>query len=321
MYMLNLPKKVYFKKSSMSVALKELDEVYGAKRAFIISDANLYTQGIVAPVYDFIRNRGISAAEYFSVDAEPTFENVRAGLPKMLNFQPDFIVAVGGGSVMSVAKAMWLLYENPDLDLNEVAQKFNSLTVDRAAFPTVGVKAKLALVATTTGTGAECSPFAVLTNDAGEKCVIANYSLIPELAVIDADYSDSMPAELTKKCGLSALSLAARAYVAAYESEYTQAVAREAAEAVLNNLADALVEGSKRPNAIIKLSYAGALAGMAYSNAADTLDVNAGVYPTEAEKVKSDLIVTLAKAVGIEGDSDDEIFANWIAACEALAAL
>lgn len=321
MYMLNLPKKVYFKKGALSVALKELDEVYGAKRAFIISDANLYTTGVVAPVYDFLRNRGISLAEYFTIDAEPTFENVRAGLPKMLNFQPDFFVAVGGASVMSVAKAMWLLYENPELDLNEAAKNFNSLTVERAAFPTVGVKAKLALIPTTTGTGSECSPFAVLTNDAGEKCVIANYSLIPELAVIDADYSIGMPDELVKKSGLTALTLAARAYVAGYESEYTQGVAREAAEAVLNNLADALTSGYAKENAIIKLSYAGALAGMAYSNAADTLDVDAGFYPSEAEKAKTDLIVDLAKAVGIEGENDDEIFANWIAACEALAAL
>ena len=215
MYMLNLPKKVYFKKGAMNVALKELDEVYGFKRAFIVSDANLYRLGIVNPVDAWVRGRGIRTAEFFTFDSVPSFENVRSGLPKMLEYNPDVIIAVGGGSVMSAAKAMWLLYENPDLDLNEVADKFSSLDgeydANYADFPDTGKKAKLVLIATTAGSGAECSPFSVLADDNGKLRVIASYKLLPEIAVIDSMFSENMPTELVKKSGLTALSQAVRA--------------------------------------------------------------------------------------------------------------
>lgn len=313
MNMLNLPKKIYFKKGSMPVALKELDEVYHCKRALIISDANLYTQGVVAPVNDFLRGRGIRTAEFFTLDAVPTFENVRSCLPKMLEYQPDVIVGVGGGSVMSAAKAMWLLYENPDLDLEDVAKKFNSTSASYADFPNVGNKAMLALVATNASTGAECSPFAVLADASGKKHVITSYKLLPEIACIDSDFTNGMSGELIKKSGLNALSQAARAYVAAGDSEYTQGFAREAAEVVLTRLEDA-VKGC--PTARERLTYAAALASMAISNAAETLDVDAGVYPNAKEKSdKGDSITDLAKHVGFNSAAD------FIAACEKLAAL
>ena len=318
MNMLNLPKKVYFKKGSMNVALKELDEVYGIKRAFIISDANLYRLGVVNPVEAWVRGRGIRTAEFFSFDEVPSFENVRSGLPKMLEYQPDVIIGVGGGSVMSAAKAMWLLYENPDLNLAEVADKFGSLDgsydADYAAFPDTGKKAKLVLIATTAGSGAECSPFSVLADDAGKKRVIASYKLLPEMAVVDSMFSENMPAELAKRSGLTALSQAARAYVAPGGSEYTQGFAREAVQNILENL-EAAVAGC--PAAREKMATAAAVAGMAFSNAVNTVDPEAGIYPEGAEKTaKSDLIVDLAKHVGIEADSDDKVFAEWIAACE-----
>ena len=176
MNMLNLPRKVYFKKGSMGVAFREFAEVYGFKRAFIISDANLYRSGAIDSVEKLMRKKGIRTAEFFSLDEVPTFENVRSGLPKMLEYQPDIIIGIGGGSVMSAAKAMWLLYENPEMDLEAVAAKYNTLAASDNDFPATGRKAKLALMATTAATGAECSPFAVLKNDKGEKCVIANYS-------------------------------------------------------------------------------------------------------------------------------------------------
>lgn len=328
MNMLNLPKKVYFKKGSMCVAFKEIDEVYHAKRAFIISDANLYRLGAVAPVTDFIRGRGIMTAEFFTIDAEPTFENVRSGLPKMLEYQPDFIIGVGGGSVMNVAKAMWLLYENPDLDLNEAAKNFGTLAAEEASFPTVGNKAKLALLATTTATGAECSPFIVLKNDAGEKCVIASYKLLPEIACVDSDYSESMSPDLTKKSGQTALTQAVRAYVSEYASEYTEGIAREAVGVVFKYLEDAVKNGAKAPVAYERLSYAAVLAGIALSNAAPTIDPNAVFYPTEdeksADKIGADAlarIVDLAKHAGIKADSDKKVFEAWIAACEAINSL
>ena len=165
MNMLNLPKKVYFKKGSMGVAFREFAEVYGFKRAFIISDANLYKNGALDSVEKLMRKKEIRTAEFFTLDEVPTFENVRSGLPKMLEFQPDIIIGIGGGSVMSAAKAMWLLYENPELDLEATAAKYNSLAASDNDFPAVGKKAKLALMATTAATGAECSPFAVLADD------------------------------------------------------------------------------------------------------------------------------------------------------------
>ncbi len=322
MNMLNLPKKVYFKRGSMSVALKEFDEVYNCKRAFIISDANLYRLGVVDPVDEFMRGRGIRTAEFFTFDSVPTFENVLSGLPKMLEYQPDVIIGIGGGSVMSAAKVMWLLYENPEIDLNDIADKFNTTDASYADFPDVGNKAKLALVTTNASTGAECSPFAVLADGSGKKRVIASYKLIPEMAVIDAMFTDSMSASLLKKSGINALSQAVRAYIAKGSCEYTQGFAREAVEIVLTKLQHAM-QGC--PAGCERLTYAAALAGMAFSNAADTIDTDAGVYPQSGEKSAKNLgkeelasIIDLAKHVGIEGDSDDKIFDNWISACEKL---
>lgn len=317
--MLNLPKKVYFKKGSMGVAFREFAEVYGFKRAFIISDANLYKNGALDSVEKLMRKKEIRTAEFFTLDEVPTFENVRSGLPKMLEFQPDIIIGIGGGSVMSAAKAMWLLYENPELDLEATAAKYNSLAASDNDFPAVGKKAKLALMATTAATGAECSPFAVLADDKGKKCVIASYSLVPEMAVIDSVFSETVSAELAKNGGLTALSLAVRAYTVPGASEYTQGFAREAAESVLANL-EAAVAGC--PVAREKMATAAAIAGMAYGNAADTLDPDAGVYPTEAEKKDSNArIIDLAKHAGIGGASDAKVFAAWISACEKLASL
>lgn len=319
MNMLNIPQKIYFKKGSMAVALKELDEVYNCKRAFIVSDANLYNQGVVAPVNDFLRNRGVRTAEFFTIDTVPTFENIRSGLPKMLEYQPDAIVGVGGGSVMSAAKIMWLLFENPELDLEDVAKKFNSTSASYADFPEVGKKAKLFLAATNASTGAECSPFAILADNSGKKQVIASYKLLPEIAVIDSDFMNGMTGELVKKSGLTALTQAARAYLADGDSEYTQGFAREAAEIVLTRLKDA-VAGCF--TARERLSYAAALASMAFSNAAETIDTNAGIYPEGSEKTaKNDRIIDLAKHVGIDSGSDDKTFADWIDACEKLASL
>ena len=309
--MLNLPKKVYFKKGSMGVAFREFAEVYGFKRAFIISDANLYKNGALDSVEKLMRKKEIRTAEFFTLDEVPTFENVRSGLPKMLEFQPDIIIGIGGG--------MWLLYENPELDLEAVAAKYNTLAASDNDFPAVGKKAKLALMATTAATGAECSPFAVLADDKGNKCVIASYSLVPEMAVIDSVFSETVSAELAKNGGLTALSLAVRAYTAPGASEYTQGFAREAAESILANL-EAAVAGC--PAAREKMASAAAIAGLAYANAADTIDPALGVYPTEAEKKDSNAqIIDLAKHVGIDGASDAKVFAAWISACEKLASL
>jgi acetaldehyde dehydrogenase/alcohol dehydrogenase len=313
MNMLNLPKKVYFKRGSMNVALKELDEVYGLKRAFIISDANLYRSGIVAPVNDWLRNRNIRCAEFFTLSEVPSFADVKSGLPKMLEFEPDVIVAVGGGSVISAAKAMWLQYENPEVDLADVAAKFGKLTGTDVGFPTTGKKAKLVAVATTFGTGAQNSPFAVLSDDAGKKVVIASYTLLPEISVTDAIFADNMSAELIKKSGAALLSQVIRAFADPGSNAYTQGILAEAAKGVVENI-EAAVNGC--PVAIDKLANAGAIAGYAVGNAVQTIDPDAELYPTAKEKgAKDPAVDALAKLIGLADGG------ALIAACEKIAAL
>lgn len=294
--MLNLPKKVYFKRGSMNVALKELDEVYGFKRALIVSDANLYKNGIVAPVNDWILGRGIRTAEFFTIDEVPSFENVRSALPKMTEYQPDVIVAVGGGTVMSVAKAMWVLYENPEIDLADVAAKFDKITASYADFPQVGNKAKLVLCGTTVATGAQNSPFAVLADDNGQKRVIASFKLLPEISVTDAMLMDSMPAELVKKCGIAMLSQAIRAYDAPGCNEYTQGFLRETVESIVANL-EAAAAGC--PAALEKLANASAIGAMAIGNAVETIDVEAEGIPAASEALDD-----LAKHIGMDSAAD-----------------
>lgn len=281
MNMLNLPKKVYFKKGCMGVALKELDEVYGFKRAFIVSDANLYRNGIVAPVIDFLRKRGVKSAEFFTIGEVPSFSDVKSGIPKMNEFEPDVILAVGGGSVISAAKAMWLLYENADLDLADVVKNFSALTGTDVGFPVAGSKAKLVALATTFGTGAQNSPFAVLANDEGEKCVIASYKLLPEISITDSLFVETLPPEAIKACGLALISQAVRAYAAPGANAYTQGLLAEVTDIVLKNL-EAGIKGCGA--AIETLCNAGSIGGFAVGNAVETVDPSADIFPSKLDK-------------------------------------
>ena len=325
---LNVPKKIYFKRGSMAVAFKELSDVYGAKRAFIITHADLYKKGAIAPVVDLLMKRGIQIAEFFTAANVPTFENARSGLPKMLEFQPDVIIGIGRGSIMSLAKVMWLLYENPELDLDDVAKKFSSTTAGYAAFPATGKKAMLTLIATTAGSGAECSPFAVINDDKGKKRVIASYRLLPEIAVIDCEFTMDVPADLTKSSGMLVLTQAVRALTAPTTTEYVRGFAKDAIRNVFTNLPLAVESGAANPIARENMANASVLAGMAIANAVDTLEDQFTFYPTAEEKdiKKVDAaalaaIVDVAKSIGITGTDDKKVFAEWIAACEKLAAL
>lgn len=313
MNMLNLPKKVYFKKGCMGVALKELDEVYGLKRAFIVSDANLYRSGVVAPVIDFLRKRGVKSAEFFTIGDVPSFADVKSGLPKMHEFQPDVILAVGGGSVISAAKAMWLLYENDDLDLAETAKNFGALTGTDVGFPATNIKAKFVALATTFGTGAQNSPFAVLADEDGKECVIASYKLLPEISITDSLFVETLPADIVKKSGLALIAQAARAYAAPDANAYTQGLLAEVTGIVLKNL-EAGVNGCSV--AIETLCNAGSIAGFAVGNAVETIDAASEAFPTTHEKGQENPAYdALAKAVGLE---DAEAL---MAAAEKLAAL
>lgn len=302
MNMLNLPKKVYFKNGSASVALRELSEVYHMKRAFLVSNPRLYCSGVVSSIDRQLRKQGIRTAEFFSIGAVPSFDDLRSGLPKLLEFEPDVIVGIGGGAAMSAAKALWFLYENPELDLAEA--------VESPACIRTGVKAKQVLVATSFGSGAQNSPFSVLKDDAGGTCVINSFQLLPEISVTDAGFTKSLSPAQVKACGLATLSQSIRAFASSGCSEYTQGLLREAVRAVLSNLKAA--EGGC-PVALEKLHSAAALAGAAYGNVMDTIDFTVPFYPIATEKAMDhDRTEMLAHDLGMSGTQ------KLREACEAL---
>ena len=306
----------------MPVAIRELTEVYDLKCAFLVTDANLFGAGIVRPVEEALKKGGMRIAEYFCEEGGATFAAAEKGLPKMLEFEPDAIIGVGGGSVMNLAKAMWILYEHPDLRLEDLAARFDRTT--SKGFPELGQKAKLFLLSTTAGTGAECSPFAVLKEDGGEKRVIASFDLLPEIAVIDSDFSQDAPVELVKRSGLTVLAQAVRAALNPGATQYIIGFARDAVRDVFENLPKAVREPIDR-KARENMANAAALAGMAYSNAASTLEPNAGYYPSEAEKTADRetlaKLADLARHTGLSNGEDEEAARALIAKCEEMQAL
>ena len=302
MNMLNLPKKVYFKHGSMQVALRELNEVYHLKRAFLVSDPALYRAGTVSQVDNWLRRQGIRTAEFFSLSAPPSFAEIGSALPKLLEFEPDVIVGIGGGSAMSAAKAMWMIYENPQLDLAAAVKNPECLPQP--------VKAKLVLVATNFGSGAQNSPFAVLRDDRGTPCVLSSFRMLPEISVTDAAFTGSLTAEQVKACGLATLARSARAYAAPGCTEYTEGLLVEAVHAVLHDLKYA---ESGCPVARERLHNAASLAGAAYGNVAASMEPEAPPFPTAAEKAEvNPRFSDLARELGFAGA------AALFAACEAL---
>ncbi|WP_294856534.1 iron-containing alcohol dehydrogenase [uncultured Oscillibacter sp.] len=302
MNMLNLPKKVYFKNGCANVALRELSEVYHMKRALLVSNPRLYRNGIVSSIGRQLRKQGIRTAEFFSIGAVPSFADLRSGLPKLSEFEPDVIVGIGGGGAMSAAKALWLLYENPEMDL--------AAAVESPARIRTGVKAKQVLVATSFGSGAQNSPFCALKNDSGDICVINSFALLPELSVTDARFTESLSPTQIKACGLSTLSQSIRAFAGDGCCEYTQGLLGEAVRAVLKNL-KAAENGC--PVALEKLHNAAALAGAAYGNAMDTIDFTAPFYSFSTEKaMHQERIELLAHDLNLSGTQK-----LW-EACEAL---
>lgn len=264
MNMLDLPKKVYFKSGSMNVALKELSEVYHFRRALLVSTPRLFRSGKVTEVDNWLLDRGIRTAEFFSISGPaPTFAELRSALPKLLEFEPDVLIGIGGGAAMSAAKALWALYEDPALDLAAAVK-------DPSLLP-AGVKAKLVLVATSFGSGAQTSPYAVLRDDGGALCALSGIQLLPEISVTDARFAEGLSPEQINTCSLATLRLAVRAFADPGCNEYTQGLLREAVSLILRYLADAQ---AGCPVALEKLHNAGAIAGAAYGNvlAAPPLD-------------------------------------------------
>lgn len=318
---LRVPKKIYFKRGSMPVALRELSEIYGCRKALLVSDANLYKLRIIRPVEEYLKRQEIRTAEYFDLSEDPTFDDAMRGLAKMQNFQPDVIIGVGGGSVMSMAKIMWLLYENPDIDLEKMAEEHSVLPEEESGVPLTGKKAMLVLAATTTGTGVECSPFAAAKDAAGKKRLIASYDLLPEMAIVDADYTGNMSDKLTRACGRNTFVRAVDACLTENASDYTRGFAGDAVRLVLENLPRAIKPGAEGADAKEKMATASVLAGMAVANSMRSVDpdmnakerINACLDISTAEK--RDILAGIARFAGYTG-TNEEALSAWIRAVD-----
>ena len=223
------PEKVYIKKGCLPVALDELRTVRKAKKAFIVTDTFLYRNGYTKPITDKLDEMGIAHTTFFNVQPDPTLGNAKEGVAQMTAFQPDTIIALGGGSAMDAAKIMWVLYEHPEADFMDMAMRFIDIRKRVYTFPKMGEKAYFIAVPTSAGTGSEVTPFAVITDEAtGVKYPLADYELLPNMAIIDTDFHMSAPKGLTAASGIDAVTHAVEAYAAMLATDYTDGLALQA---------------------------------------------------------------------------------------------
>ena len=261
------PEMVYFKKGCMPVALSELKDVYGKKRAFVVTDSFLYMNGYTKPITDKLDEMGIVYTVFSDVQPDPTLANAQAGAKAMRAFQPDTIIALGGGSAMDAGKIMWVMYEHPEVDFQDMAMRFMDIRKRVYTFPKMGEKAYFVAIPTSSGTGSEVTSFAVITDqDTGVKYPLADYELMPKMAIVDADNMMSQPKGLTSASGVDVLTHALEAYASVMASDYTDGLALKAMKNVLEYLPTAYNDGSN-VEARCKMADASCMAGMAFNNA------------------------------------------------------
>lgn len=358
MLWLQLPKKVYHKTGCTPVALKEMKDVYNFKRAFIITDATLYQLGACDAIINQLRNMGIETAEFFDIRVDPQIQDAMKGLPKMNEFEPDVIIAVGGGSAIDTAKIMWIMYEHPEEAFLDMATIFLDIRKRIRFFPQMGRKAKLVCIPTTAGTGSECTPFTIISDaNTGMKWPLIGYEMMPEMAIIDADNMMSLPPRATQASGYDVLTHAVEAYVSTFATEYTNGFCKEATKMVFDYLPRAYhsaFKGAKPdPVAREKMADASALAGIAFANAFLGINhslshklggwfhiphgtANALLFPYvcrfNAQKHPYHMgtfsqykypqaferYVELGELIGVKGATDEETFENWLKATEQL---
>ena len=259
------PEKVYFKKGSLPVALAELKRY---KKAFIVTDTFLYQNGYTKPVKEQLDAMGIIHNTFHSVEPDPTLACAKAGAAQMATFQPDVIIAVGGGSAMDAAKIMWVLYEHPEVDFQDMAMRFCDIRKRVYEFPKMGEKAYFVAIPTTAGTGSEVTPFAVITDEqSGVKYPLADYELMPDMAIVDADMMMNAPKGLTAASGIDAVTHALEAYASMMATGYTDGLALRALKLIFDNLPAAYEHGSTDPRARENMGTAACMAGMAFANA------------------------------------------------------
>ena len=262
------PQKIYIKKGCLPVALDELKNVMGKKRAFIVTDTFLYENGYTKAITDKLDEMGVVHTTFFDVQPDPTLKNAKDGAAQMAAFKPDTIIALGGGSAMDAAKIMWVLYEHPEADFMDMAMRFIDIRKRVYTFPKMGEKAYFIAIPTSAGTGSEVTPFAVITDEkTGVKYPLADYELLPNMAIIDTDFHMSAPKGLTAASGIDAVTHALEAYAAMLATDYTDGLAIQALKTIFEYLPRAYENGQTDVEAREKMANAATIAGMAFANA------------------------------------------------------
>ena len=348
------PEKVYFKKGCMPVALDELGTVMHKKRAFIVTDTFLYKNGNAKPIEEKLDELGIQHTCFYDVAPDPTLQCAEEGVKQMRSFEPDTIIALGGGSAMDAGKIMWLMYEHPEANFEDMAMDFMDIRKRVFTFPKMGEKAYFVAIPTSSGTGSEVTPFAIITDaTTGVKWPIADYELLPNMAIVDVDNAMTAPKGLTSASGIDVMTHAIEAYVSIMASDYTDGLAMKAVKLVFDNLPSAYENGANDPKAREEMHNASCMAGMAFANAflgvnhsmahklgafhhlphgvanalilTEVMRYNAAEVPTKMGTFSQyqyphalQRYAELGRFAGCTGNTDEEVFENFIAKLEDL---
>ncbi|MBR0350998.1 MAG: bifunctional acetaldehyde-CoA/alcohol dehydrogenase, partial [Clostridia bacterium] len=262
------PEKVYIKRGCLPVALEELKYVLDKKRVFIVTDKFLYENGYTKGIIDKLDELGIVHTTFSNVAPDPSLASAKEGAEQMANFKPDCIIALGGGSAMDAGKIMWVLYEHPEADFFDMAMRFMDIRKRVYTFPKMGEKAYFIAIPTSSGTGSEVTPFAVITDEkTGAKYPLADYELLPKMAIVDTDLMMNAPKGLTSASGIDALVHSLEAYASMMATEFTDSLALEAIKIIFEYLPRAYENGAEDPEAREKMAHAATMAGMAFANA------------------------------------------------------
>ena len=262
------PEKVYLKKGCLPVALDELKHVMGKKKAFIVTDSFLYNNGYTKPITDKLDEMGITHTTFFNVAPDPTLACAKEGTAAMRAFAPDCIIAIGGGSAMDAGKIMWVMYEHPEVDFMDLAMRFMDIRKRVYTFPKMGEKAYFIAIPTSAGTGSEVTPFAVITDEkSGVKYPLADYQLMPNMAIVDADMMMNAPKGLTSASGIDAVTHSLEAYASMMATDFTDGLALRSLKMIFEYLPRAYDNGPNDPVAREKMANAATMAGMAFANA------------------------------------------------------
>ena len=348
------PQKVYFKKGCLPVAMRELKQVLGKQKAFVVTDRFLFQSGTIHCITDQLHELGIAYQIFSNVEPDPTLACAKRGAEEMRAFAPDVIIALGGGSAMDAAKIMWVMYEHPEADFMDMAMRFMDIRKRVYTFPTMGEKAYFIAVPTSSGTGSEVTPFAVITDEkTGVKYPLADYALLPNMAIVDTDLMMTQPKGLTAASGIDALVHSLEAYASVMATDFTDGLALRAIQNIFTYLPACYDNGLNEPVAREKMANASTMAGMAFANAflgvchsmahklgafhhlphgvanavllTDVMRYNAdprpqkmGTFSQYAYPHTLERYAEVARFLGLSGNSDEELLEQLIAKIEAL---